>query len=511
MERIGILLVHGIGEQKRFDHLRGDLAPILAALKAEAARLGGTLRVEISRGDSDMPGAEASNWSVGDVPPVRAWIEIGGTPTHAFDFRELWWADLDEPFSIPNVLRFWLDTLLIWSAAGKGRLDFFKLQPPPRYALPRFADGVAAKKDPARAEASLRVGDRRLLRRISVLAVALALPARLVEYLLARYFRVDLRALTILFNYLNDVLMIGRDDRRGGGSLEDADEPIRAAIKRRTLRAFAQMGLADYDRWYILAHSLGTVVSQIGLNADEADFDALLDRRRRAQFATGGIRQAVFAKLEGFLTYGSPLDKFAAIWPLVVPLNPDEQPFVRGDRAVEWINAWSHNDPISGSLDAFDYRVDYAKATQATSFKPTNIEVPASPRFLFAHIRYLADRRGAVQPLAEGIARWISSGGRFGYAGTGYSEQESDRLQPLKWIVFGIYAFAISWLIVGLAIFPWLCDSPQCEIWSCKRAVWEVNGQVFLKSLAYGFGALAAVVAILATLSRVWGEFRRPR
>lgn len=33
-ERIGVILVHGIGEQRRFEHLSGEVRNLIAVLKA---------------------------------------------------------------------------------------------------------------------------------------------------------------------------------------------------------------------------------------------------------------------------------------------------------------------------------------------------------------------------------------------------------------------------------------------------------------------------------------------
>ena len=47
--------------------------------------------------------------------------------------------------------------------------------------------------------------------------------------------------------------------------MDGPDEPPRAAIRRRMIRAMIEVAEADYDRWYIIAHSLGTVVAWNGL------------------------------------------------------------------------------------------------------------------------------------------------------------------------------------------------------------------------------------------------------
>ena len=62
------------------------------------------------------------------------------------------------------------------------------------------------------------------------------------------------------------------------------------------------------------------------------------------------LRAKVFSCLRGLLTYGSPLDKFAAIWPARVPNNRGEPVF---SKDTEWINIYDSTDPVAGNLDAF--------------------------------------------------------------------------------------------------------------------------------------------------------------
>lgn len=47
--------------------------------------------------------------------------------------------------------------------------------------------------------------------------------------------------------------------------MDGPDEPPRAAIRRRMVPTMVDVAAAGYDRWYILAHSLGSVVAWNGL------------------------------------------------------------------------------------------------------------------------------------------------------------------------------------------------------------------------------------------------------
>src|SRR5262249_37969921 len=61
-------------------------------------------------------------------------------------------------------------------------------------------------------------------------------------------------------------------------------------------------------------------------------------------------RSRIFHNLRGVLTFGSPLEKFAALWPFRVALAL-EPAFRDG---TEWINVYDPMDPVSGVLRSFD-------------------------------------------------------------------------------------------------------------------------------------------------------------
>ena len=97
-------------------------------------------------------------------------------------------------------------------------------------------------------------------------------------------------------------------------------------------------------------------------------------------------RDKLFAKFKGLLTYGSPLDKFAAIWPPTVALNRDTKVFPKD---AIWLNIWDPTDPVSAKLDAFEpervfdgcnaQRTSISKTENCAALKPINIAYAASP------------------------------------------------------------------------------------------------------------------------------------
>ena len=226
------------------------------------------------------------------------------------------------------------------------------------------------------------------------------------------------------------------------------------AIRRRMAAVIAEVATLPYDRWYVLAHSQGTVVAFNGLMAPAAAWPNYLGDAAVAGLVAAGMagprrdggdgpplaevvadfafrpaipprrtsadlvvyRDCLFARFRGLLTYGSPLDKFAAIWPPTVAINRQSCAFA--GEAV-WVNVWDPNDPVGGSLDAFD--PDRVLGDAALPGSPDcgtlaaiNIPCRASPVFLVSHVAYLTRLFGKTHVLARWIGDWL-----LGFAGPG--------------------------------------------------------------------------------------------
>jgi hypothetical protein len=89
MGRIGVLLVHGIGDQPRYQHLQNVVERFVRALVKEHGR--DNVSVE-------MPGL------MGDASIL---IESSKGPA-SIDFTEMWWRDLGLRPSLMAKIRFWL-------------------------------------------------------------------------------------------------------------------------------------------------------------------------------------------------------------------------------------------------------------------------------------------------------------------------------------------------------------------------------------------------------------------
>ena len=175
------------------------------------------------------------------------------------------------------------------------------------------------------------------------------------------------RLYAVIYNYLGDVKLYQDYFARTEPDLEVVGEKSRVAIRRRMVRAVIQMAKAcrsgELDGYFIIAHSLGTVVAYNTLMDAEdilpnyltheewtdaalqpfkkwvapADECALPQEPRRPPWLTLGEgldRERLFEHLEGVFTIGSPLNKFAALWPAIVPMHKEP---LRG-RTILWVN-----------------------------------------------------------------------------------------------------------------------------------------------------------------------------
>src|SRR3954454_10407975 len=107
---IGLLLIHGIGEQKQLDHLR-ETARELASLIAEAPSV-----VRLAVHDQT---AAADPQIVVEATVVENGVEN----QVALHLHEVWWADLGMKCGVLQQVRFWIWGLGQWAAeaivAGK--------------------------------------------------------------------------------------------------------------------------------------------------------------------------------------------------------------------------------------------------------------------------------------------------------------------------------------------------------------------------------------------------------
>jgi len=455
-ERVGVLFVHGIGEQKTFEHLEGETRNLIRALRAVPCVR--QVSVDIRTAGVAARLGTQETWSVQDCAPVTLVIEKEHGSRLLIDLHEVWWADLDERASFWGQLRFWLWGLSQWAERAGLRQSLHPSDKLPKAPFQHSGFRVRAQLF--------------LVGVVFFLSFAVLMLMRLLKI---RFFPQP----EILANYLGDVKLMVQQERESSGPLDEGDVPPRVSIRRRIIRKLLDMERQEYDRWYILAHSLGSVVAENGLVETGRCLPNYLDRKRlaaarsrlivkapntkgtmlppRPVWLNGGEevdRSKLFAKLRGVLTYGCPLDKFATLWPWIVPVN---QEAVFTD--CRWVNIYDETDPVSGNLDCFGNPGDRKTALSGeTSLVPENVAVNASPVLLLSHIRYLAFKLGDPSRPVNHVAQWIVGGDTSGLIAelrktTGVENPDKPRRSRLalrygQWVLVQILlAVGVGWII----------------------------------------------------------------
>lgn len=426
-ERVGVVLVHGIGEQRRFEHIDGQVREIIRALKGGR---GNTceVTVEVASGNSASFHAEQDSWALGNVAPVRALVRDSGSGRLVeISFHEVWWADSNEPYSLAKQIRFWVWGLVI---------AFIPMKHHSTLAGSSYMRDPVAPGGRTRGE---RLWVRARLFAVSVVSVLGAASLGLATFVAKRLLNIEPPDFVRAFvNYVAGVKLYNQKSRKGGGIpaenadfLDAMDEPPRVSVRRRMVRALAHAALADYDRWYVVAHSLGTVVAFNGLMEscyawpgyfDEKGWNELVARGMAGPARSGWVvptgatsprrpvwlddrdvafRSVVFEKLHGLLTMGTPLEKFATLWPGRVPISC-EPAFRAG---TVWISVYDPIDPVSGVLRAFDTRSPNQMP------QPETLGYAADAKLFISHIRYLKWYPGGGT-LVDGVAEWLLTGRR---------------------------------------------------------------------------------------------------
>jgi hypothetical protein len=450
VDRVGVILVHGIGEQKRFSHLDSEIRSIIHGLQERPAA---RVTVEILSGPAATYNAEQDTWAAGSDPSARITVLEGGSETE-INLHEVWWADVNEPYSLAKQVRFWLWGLSVWSFPGsEDRPD-----------LAAFKNAMLIPVAPGRnLLKKLFVRFQLFVAGLFFLVAAFSLGAAV--FLAKRLFGLEAPDFVRVFvNYISSVKLYNQSTRQGAGFLpnphsflDTLDDPPRVSIRRRMIRTIVAVAFrpADkaYDRWYILAHSLGSLVAFNGIMENGQAFANYLARETwdnlKAQDWAGSprpnqtppdwvnvppgpmspnrpvwlgdnelvYRNMIFEKFRGLLTYGSPLGKFAELWPARVPVNKVEPVFQPG---TEWVNMFDGRDPVGGPLKAFDSEELAKKGITPAHCPPLrNLPYIASPVLLLSHLRYLTPRDEQTPQGSDVVADWLVTGRPFSPPGVG--------------------------------------------------------------------------------------------
>jgi hypothetical protein len=437
---IGLILVHGIGEQRRFTHLDTEIRGIIAALQR---RPGASVTTEILGGPASTFNAEQDTWAAGDTPSARITVIEPDGITY-INVHEVWWADVNEPYSLAKQVRFWLWGLSVWNfPESKDRPD-----------LAAFQQAMLVPAPPG------RNSFKKFLVRVQLFLAGLFFLVAAFSLGAAVFFAKRLLGLEppdivrVFVNYISGVKLYNQNTRQGAGFLpnrrdflDTINEPPRVSIRRRIMRAIVAVAFRPddpYDRWYILGHSLGSIVAFNGIMENGQAFANYLARDTWQRLKAGGFagsyrgppgwvrvppgkmlpgrpawvgdnelvyRDELFRNFRGLLTYGSPLGKFAELWPARVPINKAEPIFTSN---AEWINIFDGRDPVGGPLKAFDPQLLAASGVTARHCPPLRgFPHIASPVLLLSHIRYLTTKAEAQPQLSDVVAQWLMSGNAF--------------------------------------------------------------------------------------------------
>lgn len=432
--KIGIIVVHGIGEQGRFEFLDEIVRALEAGLRALRPKL--AVSVSLMHGQSAEIGAEDGSLANDSQPGAEIVVADGDGRETRFSVHEVWWADIYDPPTVLRPLWFFLWGLGMWATPFGN-----KLKDKERKAGSNPNSVTELLKQP--------IGPTRLeciLARIRLfLAGYLVLTGGVALSLLIGIARLLTRQnipdpVKTAISYMSDVKLYTTNSSPETVPLEFLNQHARLAIRSRMVRAMADMALCQYDQWWVLSHSQGTVVAHGGLMApgeqlahylDEVRwkklktlrggayigttsktlYDAMLERPSWVPGGTAVDRALLLERFAGLVTYGSPLDKFATLWPETVPMSVDMKPLEK----KFWVNICDATDPVAGDLDKFD-RID----GNPSPFIPRNYSYAGLPVGLFgypipvigyipllSHLRYLKVRQPSKprKPTPVEIAR----------------------------------------------------------------------------------------------------------
>jgi hypothetical protein len=425
VEKVAVIIVHGIGEQRRFEFLEEETRKIVNAIIATYGARRRDVTPTLTTGSSDAYLGDQQDWTSGATAPLHALVELDQDTIIDIAFHEVWWADINEAPTIGKQLRFWAWGL---SLAGIASHDTSSLP------------GAVLTRAPQNA-GMLKWRNRLRMAFISSLFGLSAFSVAFINLIIKQFGLSALPATATIVNYLSGVKLYNQNIRAEGSPMDGPDEPPRAAIRRRMIRAMIDVARGDYNRWYILAHSLGTIVAWNGLMETADALPNYLDQKtwgelqsplrgsREDAFDINAMmpnrplwldnhdiidRKALFEKFRGILTYGSPLERFCALWSASVPVNLQEYVF----NGAEWINVYDPTDPVGTWLSDYDPESPKQVAHNAnqispgkTALKPQNFPCRASPFLLYSHLCYLRSphpgHADAETFLVRQIARWL--------------------------------------------------------------------------------------------------------
>lgn len=494
--RVGILLVHGIGETKKFEIIEEVARNIAISLKSDTNL---AVRIIINSSDSGARGSSQQTWIADEEEPVIIEVRNGNGHVTELAFREAWWADIGKSDSLQTQVAFWIWGLSLWS-----RKQFIKS----KFGT---SDEMTPPTNVNSQNPQITIGDRLSFFVVSWIVLLTMPMLSLLSILLRQVLGFALRP-DILIQYLGDIKHYQQEQPARTKAFEDIDEPPRVGVRRRIIKELAEMSLRDYDRWYILAHSLGTVAVFNGLMETQAALPNYLSKNLWEKWQKYSTKKAkieltneqveemfpgrpvwlqnkdivdrtdLFANLHGLLTYGSPLSKFAVVWPAIVTINKDESVF---SPSFEWINVYDPTDPVGGETAFFNLKV-------FGGISPIEVAYKAEGVHLLSHVEYMNYNPRRQTPLVKQVAGWLLDGKAFQQpAKKSWGWPNESQKKFYVGVQYGI------WLILGWLI-PWILS--LCVNWqlpeSIKKTITQNINLDILNPLVYIAGSGVTVLII---------------
>ena len=334
--KIGLLLVHGMGEQSRGEHAE----KVVRSLVASWGKTYDIRQTTVRSSPAPEPGDDVVPDVCPDSAPITVRVVVDGDERETVDvhFHEVWWADLGQRPGFLSWLRFlWWVVCTPFSLCKRNRRKYAESK---WWGRGKRA-GLARLASPR--SGLLFAGQFFVLLFFAVLALMSVFTWGALRRLLQSF----APSPVVLLQYFGDVQVYREGPRVDTGSGLDMAIPPRFSIRRRMITEMVAMAEREYDRWYVMAHSLGSVVAFNGLVEPDYILPNYLQekhwRRLDARFKTTWkdpdtnemwprrptwlepehalSRQQLFGRLGGFVTYGCPLHLFVDLWRHVVPIN----------------------------------------------------------------------------------------------------------------------------------------------------------------------------------------------
>jgi pimeloyl-ACP methyl ester carboxylesterase len=416
--KVGVVFVHGIGQQSESYTVREFGGPILHWLQEWHKRRDQNLCVS----SADLTYGELAQ------RPARFKLDLeedGEHPAQTWFFAEAWWA---ARLSAPN-----LDEMTWWGLKSAV------------VRCLRLAEVVvdSFRKLPQSPKAIIEVVSSLLLFLGYVAAAILSIPLILGLYVLAQIPGPVERAVMGLRNFVQDQI---------GDFYTFMWDDIQAVHVRGSVAAAIRFLLdkGGCERIAVIAHSQGTVVA----------YDAL---------CSDAVPPADLARVKTFITFGSALNN---AWDKrLVPARTcrlkDPLP-----ETIRWINVWSAYDPVTGgAIKTPDRRAADDKAIRAPD---EDLEVTNGMNVILDHGGYFTNREEFLSRLAQELespgdrqsSRFFPADGE-----KRWSDRRRDRVLTLvTWRVVAMLAFAVGVIARvlasdrlradGEAVWAWLMTLP---------------------------------------------------